>query len=275
VSNSAWGLPAGHAWDLYRWYPDSAKLSHPQGAFGSTASIALRPFEIVLLEAVPHGQIPTRDRRFEMRPIPAAFAEPSRSLDLAVEELRLEEKRDADAIWTVLDPTDFASAGGATLRKLSDRSLQAAGDNPSPDTYTITASTELSGINGFRLEVLSDPSLPCGGPGRAINGNFALNQFSITASPRNGEKAVEPHLGDVLHHAEIQVDCRVGALVLAFEGRPVSGRTGVVADGFFGPLASVLQLNSPEFRASPRKRARILANSATVFHLRSKQRSRR
>jgi hypothetical protein len=191
--NAAWGLPAGHAWDLYRWYPDPARLSHPQGAFGTSASIALRPFEIVLLEVVPHGQTPTLDRPFETRPIPTSFAEPSRSLDLAVEELHPEEKRDADAIWTVLDLTEFASAGGATLRKLSDGSVLAAGDNPAPDTYTITGSTELNGITGFRLEVLPDSSLPCGGPGRAINGNFALNECSITASPRNGQ-AEEVHV---------------------------------------------------------------------------------
>jgi hypothetical protein len=185
--NSAWGLPDGQPWDLYRWYPDPAKLSHQQEIFGSTASIALRPFEIILLEAVPHGQAPALDRRFESKPIPASFAEPSRSLDLAVEEVRREEKRDVEAIWTVLDPSRFASAGGATLRKLPDGSILAGGDNPSPDRYTITVQTELSGITGFRLEVRPDPSLPSGGPGRAVNGNFALNEFCVTASPRSGQ----------------------------------------------------------------------------------------
>ena len=90
--NSAWGLPDGQAWDLYRWYPDPAKLSHQQETFGNTASIPLRPFEIVLLEAVPHGQAPTLDRRFDCKPIPTTFAEPSRSLDLAVEEVGREKR---------------------------------------------------------------------------------------------------------------------------------------------------------------------------------------
>jgi len=114
--NSAWGLPDGQAWDLYRWYPDPAKLSHEQEAFGNTASIALRPFEIVLLEAVPHGQAPTLDRRFDSQPIPTSFAQPSRSLDLAVEDVCREERPEADSIWTVLEPVRFASAGGTTFQ---------------------------------------------------------------------------------------------------------------------------------------------------------------
>ena len=259
--NSAWGLPMGHAWDLYRWYPDPARLSHAQGAFGSTASIALRPFEIVLLEAVPHGQTPTLDRRFETRPIRTAFAEPSRSLDLAVEELRPQAKRDADGTWTVLDPTEFASAGGATLRKLSDRSVLAAGDNPSPDKYTIAASTELNGITGFRLEVLPDPSLPCGGPGRASNGNFALGEFTVTASPRDGQAQVvrvklrnpaasfsqETHGGWPVG-AALDGDPKTGWSIDPLEGRPqVAVFEAERAVGFPGgtTLRFVLQQGSP------------------------------
>ena len=42
-------------------------------------------------------------------------------------------------------------------------------------------------MTGFRLELLPDPSLPGGGPGRAVNGNFALNEFCVTASSRDGQ----------------------------------------------------------------------------------------
>ena len=85
--NSAWGLPDGQVWDLYRWYPDPARLSGQQAIFGNTVSIALRPFEIILLEVVPPGQAPTLDRRFESKPIPTAFTEPSQSLDITVKEV--------------------------------------------------------------------------------------------------------------------------------------------------------------------------------------------
>ncbi len=152
--DSAWGLPDRQAWVLYRWYPDPAKLAGSQASFGTTASIALRPFEIVLLEAVPHGQAPSLDRGFESKPIPAAFAEPSRVLDLVVERDSKETQREDQAAWTLLQPAEFASSGGTTLRKLPDGSILASGKNPASDTYTITAETDLSGITGLRLEVL-------------------------------------------------------------------------------------------------------------------------
>lgn len=43
-------------------------------------------------------------------------------------------------------------------------------------------STPLSGITGFRLEVLTDSSLPFNGPGRQpTNGNFVLTELVADA----------------------------------------------------------------------------------------------
>src|SRR3989304_5024033 len=61
----------------------------------------------------------------------------------------------------------------------------AGGKTPSPDTYPVTAVTELTGITGIRLEALPDSSLPSNGPGRVFNGNFALNEFRVTAAPKD------------------------------------------------------------------------------------------
>ena len=80
--NSTWGLPDGMMWDLYRWYPDPAKMGGPQAAFGEKAAIVLRPFEVVLLEAVPHGQLPSLNRNLQTKPIPVAFAEASRPVKI-------------------------------------------------------------------------------------------------------------------------------------------------------------------------------------------------
>lgn len=90
------------------------------------------------------------------------------------------------ANWTVLDPATAVSANGATLSELGDYSILASGTSPPTDTYTVTAATALTGITGFRLEALSDPSLPFAGPGRyPSNGNFVLNELavSVTAVP--------------------------------------------------------------------------------------------
>ena len=76
------------------------------------------------------------------------------------------------------------SSGGATLTVQADGSVLAGGKNPSPDTYTIVAETDLERITGVRIEVLPDPSLPAGGPGRCFNGNLALAEVALDAAPR-------------------------------------------------------------------------------------------
>ena len=40
----------------------------------------------------------------------------------------------------------------------------------------------------FRLELLTDPNLPCGGPGRSLKGTCALTEFSVEAAPLADEK---------------------------------------------------------------------------------------
>ena len=94
-----------------------------------------------------------------------------------------EQKLRNAPLWTVLEPDSFTSSGGATLKKLPDHSILASGKNPSPETYTITAKTDLTGITGIRLEALTDTSLPAKGPGRAPNGNFVLNEFKVASEP--------------------------------------------------------------------------------------------
>jgi hypothetical protein len=88
--------------------------------------------------------------------------------------------------WTVLDPVMLKSKGGATLTKQPDGSILVSGENPTPEIYTITAETNLTGITAIRLEALSDPSLPGKGPGRGAKGKFVLNEFVLTAG-RKGD----------------------------------------------------------------------------------------
>ena len=53
------------------------------------------------------------------------------------------------------------------------------------DVYTIVAQTDLAGITGVRLEALPDAALPAGGPGRAQNGNFVLNELRLSVAPKS------------------------------------------------------------------------------------------
>jgi len=92
----------------------------------------------------------------------------------------------ASADWTVLRPSQYASVGGATLTLLADGSMLASGKNPQADTYQLTAPTDRAAITGIRIEVLPDPSLPKGGPGRDPDGNFFLSAFEVEAKPASG-----------------------------------------------------------------------------------------
>ncbi len=65
--------------------------------------------------------------------------------------------------------------------------MLASGDKPNNDVYTVELTTDPKGITALRLEVLTDPSLPEGGPGRAPLfqvGDFLLTEFQLAADGR-------------------------------------------------------------------------------------------
>ncbi|MBM3891216.1 MAG: hypothetical protein FJ388_19060, partial [Verrucomicrobia bacterium] len=175
--NSAWGLPDGKRWDLYRWWPNEAKLGDTHG---SKTTVALRPFDIVLLEVVPAGEAPTLNGKFGLQAMPTSFAERSRELPITVGKPNESKEKDPVA-WAQLDPIDFRSTASAKLTKQPDGSLLASGENPPQDSYIIKASAPSGAITAIRLETLPDDSLPHKGPGRAINGNFTLTEFTVSA----------------------------------------------------------------------------------------------
>jgi hypothetical protein len=87
---------------------------------------------------------------------------------------------DVSATWTVLDPISFTSANGQTINEQGDNSLLVTENDTLHDKYKVVVNTSLSGITGFRLEVLKDGSLPNGGPGlQDSNGNFVLTEFTV------------------------------------------------------------------------------------------------
>jgi WD40 repeat protein/tetratricopeptide (TPR) repeat protein len=94
---------------------------------------------------------------------------------------------DASPEWTILQTDVMTSAAGATLTRLPDGSVLAGGLNPPADTYTVEATTGLTGITGLRLEAISDPRLPYHGPGR--KGNFHLGAIRLSTVPGRGPPA--------------------------------------------------------------------------------------
>ncbi len=95
--------------------------------------------------------------------------------------------------WLPIDPKTMTATGGATLTKEADGSIVVGGAN-TQSIITLTAETDLTDVTGFRIEMIADPRSPGRGPGRSTNGNFVLNEFSVTAAPKADMKAVKPVL---------------------------------------------------------------------------------
>ena len=83
--------------------------------------------------------------------------------------------------WIVL--TNLVQEGDKAQRyeEKADGSLLACGYAPTKFTQWFRLTNDLSGLTAFRLELLTDPNLPYGGPGRAFNGTCALSEFIVEA----------------------------------------------------------------------------------------------
>jgi hypothetical protein len=81
--------------------------------------------------------------------------------------------------WIVL--TNLIQEGDKSQRYIDqkDGSLMAAGYAPTKFTQWFRITNDLSGVTAFRLELITDPNLPYGGPGRAFNGTCALSEFNV------------------------------------------------------------------------------------------------
>jgi hypothetical protein len=93
--------------------------------------------------------------------------------------------------WTVVKPeVDDISTGGQKYIMQDDGSLLAQGYAPTKHTVKLTVKTRMKDIRAFRLELLTDPNLPLGGPGRSIKGAGALSEFRVEA---NGKEVKIDH----------------------------------------------------------------------------------
>lgn len=118
--------------------------------------------------------------------------------------------------WVVIH-AEHQGENGERFYQYSDGSIRAASYAPTEWTAHFQATNLLSvgSIGAFRLEQLTDPNLPCKGPGRSIKGLSALTEFrvellpggpgspvekikfvSATADYSNAEKELEPEFDD-------------------------------------------------------------------------------
>ena len=84
--------------------------------------------------------------------------------------------------WTVVHDLDQEGDKSQRYESLKDGSLLAEGYAPTKLTQWFRVTNNLSGVTAFRLELLTDPNLPYGGPGRSFMGTCALSEFLVEAT---------------------------------------------------------------------------------------------
>ncbi len=94
-----------------------------------------------------------------------------------------------DSAWQPLENAEIFAAFGTKFDRLEDGSFIAKGDNSTSNNYKITARTQARSISGIRLELLTDPTLPRSGPGRANDGSFFVTEFSLDTSQADKPEA--------------------------------------------------------------------------------------
>ena len=85
--------------------------------------------------------------------------------------------------WSILKITEASSSRQIPLTVQPDNSVLAGGTAPAKETYSLKARTGLEGVRFVRIEALTHKSMRRKGPGRAGNGNFALSNFKVHATP--------------------------------------------------------------------------------------------
>jgi hypothetical protein len=125
-----------------------------------------------------------------------ATPEARRELDSLEGRIAEEARR-----WEIADRANVEvhAASGSTLTRLDDGSFLASGGSPEVDVYTFEVESGLDRVGALRVEVLPDPSLPAGGPGRALNGNLHLSEVRVRLLPGSAAAApVEARIGSAL-----------------------------------------------------------------------------
>jgi hypothetical protein len=82
--------------------------------------------------------------------------------------------------WQVVH-SENAGDNGERFYYYGDGSIRAASYAPTKWTARFKGTNNLPSIGAFRLEQLTDPNLPCNGPGRSLKGMSALSEFNVEA----------------------------------------------------------------------------------------------
>src|SRR5262245_19348277 len=123
--------------------------------------------------------------REDIRAIEAGIKE--KNADWAKQLAKWEAGLDKGPAWTTVA---VENTGDNSQRYLpqKDGSILAQGYAPTKFSTLMRGPSPVKTITAFRLELLNDPNLPCGGPGRSFMGTCALTEFIVEVEPEKGKK---------------------------------------------------------------------------------------
>ncbi len=134
----------------------------------------------------PQLDLPTPEQAARRDELKKRIDELEAKLKSPTPELDAEQRRwegtikSLNASWKPLGDESVKSLVGTTLVRQSDGSWLATGSNPDTDAYVMQCRLPAGQrTTALRIEALPDPSLPRGGPGRDVYGNFALTEVRV------------------------------------------------------------------------------------------------
>jgi WD40 repeat protein len=188
----------------------------------------IQKIEARTTEIQPERERLENERKERITAAEAVVAAAKSKIETKIEQWTSEQKSNLE--WFPLAPTRLAATNKATLIPQPDRSIVASG-NKEKGVYTVTVKTHLPNITGFRLEALSDPSLPSNGPGLAGNGNFVLTEFEVFVAPVDQPKSqtkipISSGIADFLQGG-FAIEQTFNGQLRSQQGWAVHGATGV------------------------------------------------
>lgn len=91
--------------------------------------------------------------------------------------------------WMVIEPVvEDITTGGQRYLPQPDGSFLAQGYAVGKSGPHFWLTNDMQNITAFRVELMTDANLPCGGPGRSLKGLGALTEFTVDISPLGSTK---------------------------------------------------------------------------------------
>ena len=160
-------------YSMMAFFSHSAKSAKD---YGDTSTKWLEP---QLDLATPAQEESRKTLRARIDSLDAKLKTPTPELEAeqaAWERQTLESRND----WRPLTGMKATAVHGAKLSIQPDGSIQASAENLREETYLVTGTLDgMAKLNGIRIEALPDESLPRGGPGRDVYGNFIVSEARV------------------------------------------------------------------------------------------------